>query len=90
MSESQSRSPEEVRTVLEKYEAMFMTEGWKLFLDDIRENKETLFPSLMVRVSTEKDLDFAKGRNDVYTYILGLEKSIDAVKAQVQDEINAI
>jgi len=89
MQESQ-RNPSEVLSALEKYEQMFATEGWKMFTDDIRENAATLFPGLMLRVSTEKDLDFAKGRNDVYTYILGLERSIETVKEQVKNEINDV
>lgn len=89
MQENQ-RSPSEVISALEKYEQMFATEGWRMFIDDIRENAATLFPALMMRVSTEKDLDFAKGRNDVYTYILGLENSIEAVKEQVKNETNDV
>lgn len=75
-------------SLVEKYEHMCGTEGWKLFVEDMKINADTLFPNLMQRTAGENDLWFAKGRYDVYKYILGFEQMTSEIKAHLELQMN--
>lgn len=76
----------EVNQLLHDYEELFMTSGWKHFVSNIEENKKALVPMLLANTSGERDLQFCKGRNEVYEYILGFESQIKAIREQVEME----
>jgi hypothetical protein len=63
-----------------------MEEGWKMFIEDIRKNKESLIPQLLDINSNSDILWFCKGRNDVYQSILGLQPLIEQARKQLEEE----
>ena len=76
-------TPEQSK-ILDDFDRMAMTDGWKTFVEDIREKKEQLLPQLLAS-TTKEELFFIKGRNDVYTYILGLQGLMEAVRKQLEE-----
>lgn len=80
-----SLSPEQSR-IFEEYERMFMTEGWKMFVDDIKKNKEALTGMLLTQGSDQRVLDLCKGRDDVYRSVIGLQAYMEAARKQLEDE----
>lgn len=84
MQTNQQPSPTEVLKLIENYEQMFLTAGWKELIQDITEKERTLFPSLMADSSDEKGLYFTKGMHRVYHYILGMEQMVTNIRAQLE------
>lgn len=81
---------QELLAQIEEYEKTFASEGWKLFIEDIKERDASLFLGLMNSASKEADLNFAKGRHDVYTYILGVERHMSILKDQISVEVDDV
>lgn len=70
--------------LFDDFDRMFMTEGWKTFVQDIKEKQDQLFPQLL-NSSTREELFFCKGRNDVYTYILGLQNLMEQARLSMEE-----
>ena len=101
MQERPSLSPEEQLKIVEGYEEMFASKGWKDLTGDMKLNVMDLFPSLMQTSADEKTLNLAKGKYVVYQYLLGLEEYMsqarDMLELQMRDgegddlnELNAL
>lgn len=73
--------------VIDAYEHLFAQEGWKMFIEDIKRNQESLAPQLLAMDSTSDQLWFFKGRNDVYTSILGMQGLVEAARQQLVEEL---
>lgn len=80
-------SPEQ-NAVLDAYNEMFATEGWKMFVKDLKENQDSIAPNLLNAPVTMEDLYFLKGRNDVYNSVLGLQALMENVKKQLEFDQN--
>jgi hypothetical protein len=70
----------------EAYERMFMSDGWRLWMGEIQENRNALFGQLLSSRTVE-ELHFLKGRADVFDAILGLESLMDQVRKS-QEEVD--
>jgi hypothetical protein len=68
---------------------MFATDGWRMFIEEMRLNQQAIFPQLMGTPSTQEDLYFLKGRDDVYKSVLGLQNLMENVKKNMEEpELN--
>lgn len=86
----QPKSKEEVQALCEEYEKLFVMTAWKDLIQDITLNNNMLFPALMSNQATEADLNKAKGRHDVYMYLIGLEDMIRHVKEGINLEADDV
>ena len=66
------------------YEAMFRSEGWKSFLEDMKNSAENL--NSIEACANEKDLYFRKGQLAVIATTLNLESQIEVMKQQLSEE----
>tara|TARA_R100001530_G_scaffold10328_3_gene10230 strand:+ start:55 stop:309 length:255 start_codon:yes stop_codon:yes gene_type:complete len=75
-------------TELEKYhrsyEDMFRSEGWKNYLEDIKNSAEVL--NSIEACADEKDLYFRKGQLAVIATVLNLPTQIEVMKQQLIEE----
>jgi hypothetical protein len=69
------------------YEEMFRSEGWKNYLEDIKNGAEVL--NSIEACSDEKDLYFRKGQLAVMAHALNLEAQIETMKQQLIEEQEA-
>jgi hypothetical protein len=63
---------------------MFNSEGWKIFLDDIRQGVANVNSVEMAK--DEQDLYFRKGQLAVMANILNIEAQVEAAEAQANEE----
>jgi hypothetical protein len=66
-------------------DALFMSEGWRLFVDDIKGFQEAL-KSQVLGIKEPRDLFFAQGRNTVFDQILTYQDMIEGAKKSLQEE----
>lgn len=78
-------SPEQNK-IFDSYDQMFATEGWKMHVDEIKQNQQSIFPQLMSTASSLENLHFLKGRNDAYNAILGLQNLMENVKKNLEEQ----
>lgn len=76
----------EQNEVFDAYDRMFASDGWKMFIEEIKQNQESLFPELMSNSATINEYYFLKGRNDVYMSVLGLQSLMDNVKKDMEEQ----
>lgn len=63
---------------------MFNCEGWKIFLDDIRQGVANVNSVEMAK--DEQDLYFRKGQLAVMSNILNIEAQVEAAEAEANEE----
>ena len=63
---------------------MFNSEGWKIFLDDIRQGVANVNSVEMAK--DEQDLYFRKGQLAVMSNILNIEAQVEAAEAEANEE----
>ena len=76
--------PEQTK-VFDEYDRMFHTEGWRMFIDEVKQNQESLYHMILAPDSNQEVLWFCKGRNDVYKSILGLQNLIDQARKSSEE-----
>jgi hypothetical protein len=72
-------------SIFDAYDVLFNSQGWKLFVDETKQNQESIFPKLMSQNVTVEDLYFLKGQNDVYNSILGLQDFMKQFKEDLDE-----
>lgn len=78
-------TPEQSK-VFDAYDRMFATDGWKLFIEWTRENLQALYPEVLSAQATNETLWFCKGKNAIYTSILGLEDMMEQARKMAMEE----
>ena len=63
---------------------MFNSEGWKIFLDDIRQGVANVNSVEMAK--DEQDLYFRKGQLAVMSNILNIEAQVEAAEAEANED----
>mgnify|MGYP001121539634 FL=1 len=63
---------------------MFNSEGWKIFLDDIRQGVANVNSVEMAK--DEQDLYFRKGQLAVMANILNIEAQVEAAEAEANED----
>ena len=66
---------------------MFRSEGWKIFLDDIRQGVASI--NSVELAKDEQDLFFRKGQLAVLANILNVEAQVAAAQAEAEAEDDA-
>jgi hypothetical protein len=66
------------------YEEMFRSEGWKNYLEDMKNSAEVL--NSIEACADEKDLYFRKGQLAVIATTLNLEGQIEIMQQQLAEE----
>jgi len=77
----------ETETYFRHLNDMFRTEGWKIFLDDIRQGVANVNSVEMVK--DEQDLYFRKGQLAVMANILNVEAQVAAAQAEAEEQEDA-
>lgn len=77
----------ETETYFRHLNDMFRTEGWKIFLDDIRQGVANINSVEMVK--DEQDLYFRKGQLAVMANILNVEAQVAAAQAEAEEQEDA-
>jgi hypothetical protein len=77
----------ETETYFRHLNDMFRTEGWKIFLDDIRQGVVNINSVEMVK--DEQDLYFRKGQLAVMANILNVEAQVAAAQAEAEEQEDA-
>lgn len=80
-------SPEQSK-LFEDFNFMFGTDGWKLLIEDIKLKQDDIPDTLLSNKMTTEDLSFIKGRNDVYTYLLGLQSLMEQFRKQGDEVVD--
>lgn len=73
------------RTYFDEMEKMFNTEGWKLFIDDLRGNQEAIKSGIM-SVSDHDSFLVAKGRFLTLTDVLGLQAYLESTRKNLEEQ----
>lgn len=68
--------------IFDMYDHMFAEDAWKDLVGDFIERRERLKDSLLSSKTNERDLDFAKGQNSVYSYVIELERMLERAKVE--------
>jgi hypothetical protein len=71
--------------VFDAYDHMFASEGWQMFIEEVKRNQEALFPALLESATKVEELWFIKGKNDAYKWLLGLQALMDAVRQNMEE-----
>ena len=66
-------------------ELLFGLPGWKLFVEDIQIRQTQDKDNLLNSKQTASDIQTLYGRNEVYSYVLSLERTLAEVKRQLQE-----
>lgn len=66
-------------------EFLFGQQGWKNVMEDIKIRQTQEKDNLLNAKQTASDIQTLYGRNEVYSYILGLEDVLKEVKRQLQE-----
>ena len=77
----------ETETYFRHLNDMFRTEGWKIFLDDIRQGVANVNSVEMAK--DEQDLYFRKGQLAVMANILNVEAQVAAAQAEAEEQEDA-
>lgn len=77
-------SPEQNK-IFDEYDRMFHSEGWKMFVDFIKQNQNSLYHTILAPDSTQETLWFCKGRNDVYKTVLGLQNLMEQARKAAEE-----
>lgn len=75
---------EQARQYFEQMESLFAHPGWKTLMDDVAGWKEAI--SSQWRNVKPEDLRFVQGRYDGLDQIHTLEKTLETLKAQSQED----
>jgi hypothetical protein len=78
------------KTYFDEIEKTFNTQGWKLFIDDLKGNLEAIKNSLLAQADVEKFF-MAKGRFLVLNDILSFQESMQYTRKALeqQDEVDS-
>ena len=74
----------EQNEIFDAYDRMFATDGWKMLIDDLKRNQEDLGKMMLSSPSTNDDLWFCKGRNDVFQTLIGLESMMEQLRKMTE------
>lgn len=78
----------ENREIFDMYDKMFEMGAWKDLVEDLSNRQKGLSSYLINNPqATDKDLYRAQGLNTAYSYIIGLEASMDAAKKQSAEDL---
>lgn len=66
--------------LIDKYERLFAEEGWKELVEDFKERRRTTAERLLSGSDTFDRIQFARGQNSVWTYIVELEAIVESAK----------
>lgn len=75
-------SPEQSK-YFDEMDVLFGSQGWKNFIEDIQMRQTSERDNLLNSKQTSADIQASFNRNEVYSYILGLEQVLDEVKKQL-------
>ena len=79
----------ETETYFRHLNDMFRTEGWQIFLDDIKQGVDVV--NSVELTKDEQDLYFRKGQLAVLANILNIEAQIAATQAEAEaDDVEAV
>lgn len=80
----QVQEPVNQEKVNQAFEAMFRTKGWKIFLEDLRNNAMQI--ANIEACKDLKDLYFRKGQLSIMGNILNFEEALKTAKEQAEAE----
>lgn len=78
----------ETETYFRHLNEMFRSEGWKIFLDDIRQGVASI--NSVELAKDEQDLFFRKGQLAVMANILNVEAQVAAAQAEAEEDAEAV
>ena len=78
----------ETETYFRNLNEMFRSEGWKIFLDDIRQGVASI--NSVELTKDEQDLFFRKGQLAVMANILNVEAQVAAAQAEAEEDAEAV
>ncbi len=70
----------------DEMEFTFGTQGWKNFIEDIGLRQTSEKDNLLNSKQTAADIQATFNRNEVYSYIMSLEKVLEEVKNQLREQ----
>ena len=69
----------------DEMEFTFGTQGWKNLIEDIQLRQTQDKDNLLNSKQTASDIQTLYGRNEVYSYVLSLESTLEEVKRQLKE-----
>jgi hypothetical protein len=73
------------RTYFDEMEKMFNTQGWKLFIDDLKGNQEAIKESILSQVDMEKFFT-CKGRYQTLHDVINLRNFLETARKSLEDQ----
>lgn len=76
-------TPEQAQ-YFDNFEQLFLTEGWKTFVEEMKKNRQDLFDSALYMNHHDSFL-IGKGRVQTFDQVIGFEKMIENIKLAVDE-----
>ena len=74
----------EQRTYFDNFETLFITEGWKTFISEMKKNRQDLFNASLY-MNLHNSFLIGKGRVQTFDQVIGFEEMIENVKHAIED-----